>query len=180
MRDVFLLPRMEDSLQSLGKAQLFTKIDLKAGYWQIALDPSDRHKTAFRTQDGLFQFLVMPFGLASAPATFQRLMNIIFDGTLWRDVLVYLDDIVIYTETWREHLAALDEMFLRLRAAGLKASPGKCNIAQDSLLYLGHLISREGILPDPANVDTIQRAEHPHTVTAVKSFIGMTTYYSDF
>ena len=111
VRDVFPLPRMEDILQSLGKAQFFTKMTSRLAIGRLLLI-LDRHKTAFRTQDGLFVFLVMPFGLASAPATFQRLMNIIFDGTLWRDVLVYLDDIVIYTDTWREHLAALDEVFL--------------------------------------------------------------------
>ena len=99
---------------------------------------------------------------------------------LWHNVLVYLDDIVIYTRTWQEHLATLDEVFLRLRAAGLKASPGKCDIAQDRLLYLGHIITREGILPDPANVEAIQQAERPRTVTAFKSFVGMTTYYADF
>ena len=180
VRDMFPLPRMEDILHSLGTAQFFTKIDLKAGYWQIALDPADRHKPAFRTQDGLFEFIMMPFGLQSAPATFQRLMNTIFDDMLWHNVSVYLDDIVVYTRTWQEHLATLDEVFLRLRAAGLKASPGKCDIAQDRLLYLGHVITREGVLPDPANVEAIQQAERPRTVTAVKSFIGMTTYYSDY
>ena len=147
---------MEDILHSLGKTQFFTKIDLKAGYWQIALDHADRHKTAFRTQDGLFKFPLMPFGLQSAPATFQRLMNTIFGDMLWHNVLVYLDDMVVYTRTWQEHLATLDEVFLRLRTAGLESLPGKCDIAQDRLLYLGHIITREGILPDPANVEAIQ------------------------
>ena len=180
VKDVYPLPRMEAVLDSLGKAQYFTKIDLKSGYWQIVVEPSDRHKTAFMTREGLFEFLVMPFGLTSAPATFQRLMDTILEGLLWKTVMVYLDDIVIYTNTWQEHLAVLDEVFLRLRAAGLMASPAKCDIAQEELLYLGHLVTRQGILPDPANVQAILQAKPPTDVTGVKSFIGMTHYYGDF
>ena len=178
VKDVYPIPHMDDVLDSLGNAQYFTKIDLKSGYWQIVVEPSDRHKTAFITREGLFEFVVMPFGLTSAPATFQRLMDTLLGDLLYKTVMVYLDDIVIYTKTWEEHLAMLDEVFQRLRAAGLKASPSKCEIAQEQLLYLGHMVTREGILPDPSNVQAILHAAPPVDVTGIKSFLGMTAYYS--
>lgn len=122
----------------------------------------------------------MPFGLTSAPATFQRLMNTVFSSMLWHNVMVYLDDIVVYTDTWQDHLAALDEVFLRLRSAGLKASPSKCEIAQEQLLCPRHIILREGTSPDPANIKVIVEAQPPASVTQVRSFIGITIYYGDY
>ncbi len=125
-KDVYPLPRTEEVLDELGKAQWFSKLDLKSGYWQIVVDPADRQKTAFITRDGLFEFIVMPFGLTAAPATFQRLMDTVLKGVLWKNVLVYLDDIIIYSKSWRDHVQALDDVFRRLRAANLKASASKC------------------------------------------------------
>ena len=180
IKDVYPIPNMEDVLDSLGNAMWFSKIDLKSGYWQIVVEPSDRHKTAFITREGLFEFVVMPFGLTSAPATFQRLMDTLLHDLLWHSVMVYLDDIIIYSADWSEHLAVLDEVLLRLRLAGLKASPGKCELAQEQLLYLGHLVTRQGTLPDPANIQPILDARPPTSVTAVKSFLGMTNYYANF
>ena len=133
-------------LDTLGKAKFFSKLDLKSGYRQIAMEPSDRHKTAFTTRQGLFEFTVMPFGLTTAPATFQRLMDSLLGDMLWKTVMAYLDDIIVFTETWEEHLIILDEVFTRLRAAGLKASPSKCELGMEQLLYLGHIVTREGIL----------------------------------
>ena len=136
----------------------------KSGYWQIVVDPEDRHKTAFMTRDGLFEFLVMPFGLTSAPATFQRLMDRVLSDLLWSKVMVYLDDIIIYSETWQEHLATLDEVLRRLRAAGLKASPSKCEFGKTSIQYLGHIVNREGILPDRDNVKAIMDCKPPRNL----------------
>ena len=175
-KDVYPLPRTSEVLDTLGKAKYFSKLDLKAGYWQIAMEPSDRHKTAFTTRQGLFEFTVMPFGLTTAPATFQRLM----DSLLGDTVTVYLDDIIVFTETWEEHLTFLDEVFTRLRAAGLKASPNKCELGMEQLLYLGHIVTREGILPDPQNVQAILDATAPTDVLQLRSFLGMCTYYDEF
>lgn len=125
-KDVYPLPRTEEVLDELGKAQWFSKLDLKSGYWQIVVDPADRQKTAFITRDGLFEFIVMPFGLTAAPATFQRLMDTVLKGVLWKNVMVYLDDIIIYSKSWRDHVQALDDVFRRLRAANLKAFASKC------------------------------------------------------
>ena len=179
-KDVYPLPRTSEVLDTLGKAKFFSKLDLKSGYWQITMEPSDRHKTAFTTRQGLFEFTVMPFGLTTAPATFQRLMDSLLGDMLWKTVMVYLDDIIAFTETWEEHLTILDEVFTRLRAAGLKASPSKCELGMEQLLYLGHIVTREGILPDPQNVQAILDAKAPTDVSQLRSFLGMCTYYDEF
>ena len=179
-KDVYPLPRTEEVLDELGNAQWFSKLDLKSGYWQIVVDPADRSKTAFTTRDGLYEFVVMPFGLTSAPATFQRLMDTVLQGLLWEKCMVYLDDIIVYSKTWEEHIVALDQVFSRLRAAGLQASGAKCALAQTELLYLGHLVTREGILPDNSNIEHIAAATAPKNVKEVRSFLGMANYYSQF
>ena len=164
-KDSYPLPRTVEVLNELGKARWFIKVDLKSGYWQIVLDPKDRHKTAFCTRDGLFEFIVMPFGLTAAPATFQRLMDTVLAGLLWRNVMVYLDDIIIYNVTWEEHLAILDDVLRRLRAAGLQASRSKCAYGQSTIQYLGHIVTREGILPDPGNIKAIMDCPSPKSLT---------------
>ena len=132
------------------------------------------------TRDGLYEFIVMPFGLTSAPATFQRLMDRVLSDLLWHKVMVYLDDIIIYSETWQEHLATLDDVLRRLRAAGLKASPGKCEFGQTSMQYLGHIVTREGILPDEGNVKAIMDCKAPRSLTELRSFYGMVQYYGNY
>ena len=174
------MPRTDEVLDQLGKAQWYSKLDLKAGYWQIVVDPADRHKTAFVTRDGLFEFLVMPFGLTSAPATLQRLMDTVLSELPWHKVMVYLDDIIVYSETWQEHLATIDEVLRRPRAAGLKASPSKCAFAQTSKQYLGHVVTREGVLPDPDNIKAVLEYPTPTSLTHVRSFMGMVQYYSKY
>ena len=113
-KDAHPLPRIDDTLDALGKAQWFTTLDLASGYWQVEFAEADREKTAFATPDGLYQFRVMPFGLFNAPGTFQRLMEHVLQGLHWSTCLVYLDDIVIYSRTIEEHLARLAEVFTRL------------------------------------------------------------------
>ena len=179
-KDVYPLSRTEEVLDELGNARYFSKLDLKSGYWQIIVDPADRAKTAFTTRDGLYEFVVMPFGLTSAPATFQRLMDTVLQGLLWEKAMVYLDDIIIYSRTWEEHVVALDQVLGRLRAANLQASGSKCALAQSELLYLGHLVTRQGILPDDSNVANVVQAPSPQNVRAVRSFLGMANYYSQF
>ena len=149
---------------------------MKSGYWEIVVAPEDRHKTAFRTRDGLYDFLVMPFGITSAPATFQRCMDTVISDLLWKKVMVYLDDIIIYSETWQEHLATLAEVLRRLRSAGLKASAGKCAFGQTSMQYLRHIVTQDGVLPDESNITAIMNCRPPATLTKLRSFVGMVQY----
>ena len=125
-KDAHPLPRIDDTLDTLGEAQWFTILDLTSGYWQVEVAPADREKTAFATPDGLYQFRVMPFGLCNTPGTFQRLMERVLQGLHCSTCLVYLDDIVIYSRTIEEHLTRLAEVFTRLREANLKIKPSKC------------------------------------------------------
>ena len=127
-KDAYPLPRVDDTLDTLAGAKWFSTLDLISGYWQVEMSPEDQEKTAFCTHDGLFEFKVMPFGLCNAPATFQRLMDMILAGLQWSSCLVYLDDVIIIGKTFPEHIHHLRDVFERLRGAGLKLKPKKCNL----------------------------------------------------
>ena len=155
-RDEYSLLRIDDMLDSLGGAAWFTSLDLASGYWQVEMNPNDREKTAFVTQFGTFQFTVMPFGLCNAPATFQRLMDEVLQDLLWKFVVVYLDDLNIYSRTFDEHLEHLRIVFDRLRKAGLKLNPEKCKFVTAELSFLGHIISKDGIRTDPDKIEKVK------------------------
>uniref|UniRef100_H3G5E8 Reverse transcriptase domain-containing protein n=1 Tax=Phytophthora ramorum TaxID=164328 RepID=H3G5E8_PHYRM len=126
-KDVYPLPRIDETLEALGGARLFTTLDLRSGYWQISVAPGDRDKTAFTTKRGLYRFVRMPFGLMNAPSTFQRMMNGVLRGLTWTTCLVYLDDIVVYTRGGIErHIVELATVLERLSVAGLTLTLKKC------------------------------------------------------
>ena len=178
-KDVYPLPRIEDILSTLGDANYFSTLDLASEYWQIEMEESSRPKTAFATQ-GLFEFTRMPFGLCNAPATFQRLMQVILAGLEWKCCFVYLDDILVASQTFEEHLAHLVEVFSRLQKAGLRLKPKKCAFLRDEVAYLGHIISQEGIRPDPAKVHKVRTFPVPTDVTTLRQFLGLASYYRKF
>ena len=178
--DQYPLPRIDDVLEALHKGRYFAVIDLKSGYWQIPLEEADAPKTAFRTLDGLYQFNVMPFGLRNAPATFQRLMDVVFSGMKWKGLLVYMDDIVVYSETPEEHLALLEDVLKRLAMAGLKLNPKKTVLVAKEVNYLGHVVSFDGIKPNPKKVQAVQSIRPPTNVREVRMFLGLTGYYRKF
>lgn len=179
-RDSYPLPRIDDSLDTLRQAKYFTTLDLASGYWQIELSEDARQKSAFCTTSGLYQFRVMPFGLTNSPATFQRLMERVLAGLQWQICLVYIDDIIIFGRTVEEHLAQLQTVFSRLKAAGLKLKPKKCHLFKRKVHYLGHMVSEDGVETDPEKTEAIRRWERPATVTDVRSFLGICSYYRRF
>ena len=128
------------------------------------MHPTDQSKTAFATHDGLYEFTRMPFGLCNAPATFQRLMNNVLEHLRWEMALVYLDDVVIFSHTFDDHLRHIELVLQRLRSANLKAKLQKCTFAQQKILYLGHVISATGIEPDPAKVAVLHNYPKPVTI----------------
>ena len=148
-KDVYPLPRVEDILDTLGKTMYFTSLDLASGYWQVKLNEDTCTKSAFTVHHGLFEFTRMPFGLCNAPAMFQRVMQAVLAGLEWNSCFVYLDDILIASHTLEEHLSHIKEVFSRLRDAGLRLKPKKCLFLHDEVPYLGHVISVEGIRPNP-------------------------------
>jgi len=167
-KDIYPLPRIDDTLDQLGKAKYFTSLDLASGYWQVTLDERSRQKSAFTTHCGLYEFVRMPFGLCNAPATFQRLMQVVLAGLDWKSCFVYLDDILIASQTFEEHLKHLREVFCRLRKAMLRLKPKKCHILRTEVQYLGHVVSAEGIRPDPAKVEKVMSYTVPTDVTEVR------------
>ncbi|GBG89838.1 hypothetical protein CBR_g49687 [Chara braunii] len=174
------LPRIDDLLDRVQGCRYFSKIDLKSEYHQIAIRPEDQHKTAFQTRYGLYEFVVMPFGLCNAPSTFQHAMNRIFHDYLDKFVIVYLDDILIFSKTVEEHVAHLDKVLSLLRQHKFKINGEKCEFGHTRVLYLGHEISAEGLKPNDAKVASIRDWPRPQSVTEMRSFLGMTSYYRTF
>ena len=182
-KDAYPLPFINAILDKLRRARFISSIDLKHGYWQIPLTAASRPITAFTIPSrGLFQFRVMPFGLHSAPATFQRLMDRIIGPELEPYCFVYLDDIIVLGESFEHHLDMLKEVFSRLRAANLRVrvNPEKCVFARKSLVYLGHVVTEEGIHTDPNKVTAITGLEPPNTVRRLRRFLGMASWYRRF
>ncbi|XP_071487082.1 uncharacterized protein [Diadema antillarum] len=172
------IPDQDELFTKVAHAKFFTKIDLSKGYWQVPMAAESKPLTAFLTPDGLFQFTMMPFGLVNAPASFSRLMRRLLDrlgGTV-----NYIDDILIYSTTWEEHLRTLTELFRRLRAAKLTARPSKCFIGQTSVEFLGHVIEHGQVRPRPEKLKAIQEVSQPQTKRELRSFLGMANYYRKF
>jgi len=179
--DKFPLPRIDDLLDQLGKSCYFTTLDLASGYWQIRVDKASREKTAFVTHEGLFEFWVMPFGLTNAPAVFQRLMQKVLSGLNPESskpfVAVYIDDVLVFSETLEEHLCHLQLVLSRLRDALLKLKLKKCHFIRQEVEYLGHVITPQGLRPNPKQVSAVQEFPVPESVTQVRQFLGLMSYY---
>ena len=178
--DAYPLPRIDETLESLGGARWFTTLDLLSGYWQVGLTPEAKIKSAFCVRSSLYVWSVTPFGLFNAPSTFERLMETVLQGLQWSSCLVYLDDVVIFGNTQRELLERMDEVFTRLRKAGLKIKPRKCKFFQTETNYLGHIISGEGVKVSPEKVAAVRDWPIPQCVIEVRSFLGAASYYRGF
>lgn len=179
-KDAFPLPRIEESLDALAGARWFSTLDLASGYNQVPVSESDKPKTAFCTPFGLFEWNRMPFGLCNAPGTFQRLMQRMFGDQQYQSWLLYLDDIVVFSSSFAQHLARLEVVLSRLHAEGLKAKLEKCAFFRQEVGYLGHVISSKGVSTDPAKVEAVANWQRPRCVTEVRSFLGFASYYRRF
>ncbi|KAE9114009.1 hypothetical protein PF010_g9861 [Phytophthora fragariae] len=180
-KDVYPLPRIDETLEALGGALLFTTLDLRAGYWQIRVAPEDQDKTAFMTWRGLYKFVHMPFGLTNAPSTFQRMMNGVLRGLTWVTCLVYLDDIVVFTRGGIErHVVELANVLERLSQAGLTLKLKKGLFAAKSMEYLGHELSCDGVRPLPRLISAVQEFPRPTDAVEAKRFVHLTGYYRRF
>src|SRR6267154_942659 len=179
-KDSYPLPRIADCLDALGKAKYFSTFDLRSGYFQIAMDEADRDKTSFLTRRGSYRFTAMPFGLCNAPASFQRLMDVVTVGLNYETCLVYLDDIILFSDTIEEHFARMRILLDRLRRANLKLKPSKCHLLQRRVNFLGHVISEGSIATDPEKIEQVRTWPRPRDVTEVRSFIGLASYYRRF
>lgn len=180
IKNRYPLPRIDELLDQLHGAKVFSALDLWSGYHQVRIDPSDIHKTAFRTRYGHFEFTVLPFGLTNAPATFMSFMNDVLRPYLDKFVVVYLDDILIYSKTPEEHLHHLRLVFEKLQQHDLRVKLKKCAFARTSIPFLGFLVTDKGVCADPAKVKAVSEWPLPTNVTEIRSFLGFTGFCRRF
>ena len=181
VKDAYSLPRIESILDSLGGAQIFSTLELKAGYWQVEMAEECKAYTAFTCGPlGFYECDTMPFGATNAPATFQRLMHDCLGELNMNWCIVYLDDIIIFSDTKEEHLKRLEAVFQKLCAAGLKLKPSKCFFFREEIKYLGHVVSGKGISTNPKKIEAVSKWPTPKTVYDVRSFLGFVGYYRRF
>ncbi|UYV71117.1 K02A2.6-like, partial [Cordylochernes scorpioides] len=179
-KDVYPLPRIDDTLDCLRGARFYSSMDLQSGYWQIDVEESDREKTAFITPDGLYEFKVMPFGLCNAPATFERMIDNLLKGLKWTICLCYLDDIIVFSDGFEEHLRRLQLVLNCLKKAGLCLNSKKCKFGAKTITVLGHEVSENGIRPDQEKIRAVRDFATPRSLKEVRSFLGLSSYYRRF
>ena len=180
-KDAYPLPRIEDNLDALQGAHWYSTLDLLSGFWQVEVAPEDRDKTAFAVPgQGLYRFVTMPFGLCNAPATFERLMERVLQGLQWTIAVLYIDDVIVFSDTIESHLDRLGQVMDRLLKAGLKLKPSKCQLLRHKVEFLGHIVSADGVAVDPTKVEKVRNWPVPRSVTQLRSFLGLCTYYQNF
>ena len=181
IKDAQSLPRIEDSLNCLDGAAIFTSLDLQSGYWQVEMTEDSKPLTAFTVGPlGFYECVWMPFGLTNAPATFQHLMETCLGEMHLKLCIIYLDDIIVFSKIPEEHIERLRGVFKKLAAAGLRLKPSKCKFFKLQVTYLGHIVSKDSIETDPKKLEAIKNWPIPKTVTEVRSFLGFTNYYHKF
>ena len=179
-KDAYPLPRIDDSLRLLGNQQWFSTMVLGSGYWQTAMSPEAKRKAAFVTNEGLFHFRVMPFGLCNAPATFEQLMDRVLCGMWWSRCLVYLDDVISFGRSIPEALARLEGVLSRLSDFGLQLKANKCTFMQTEVIFLGHIVGRSRLACDLAKISAVRSWHVPDKVKAIRQFVGFVGYYRHF
>ena len=180
VKDAFPLPRIDDSLDCLAGSKWFSTLDMASGYWQVGMDPTTKQKAAFVTTSGLYEWNVMPFGLSNAPGTFERLITLVLKGLQFKICLCYLDDVIVFATSFQEHLKRLEDVIARVASAGLKLKPRKCNLFQQKITYLGHIVTAQGVMTDPAEAERVSHWPIPASSVEVKSFLGLAAYYRHF
>ena len=181
VKDAYYLPRIEETIDTLSGSKYFSKLDLRSGYWQVGVKESDKMKTAFLVGPlGFFECNRMAFGLCNAPASFQRLMERCMGELHLRECLIYLDDIIIFSKTFDEHLVRLANVFRQLEVHGLKLKGSKCEFFQRQVNYLGHIVSDAGIHTDPDKIAVLKEWKPPTNVKELRSFLGFAGCYRRF
>jgi hypothetical protein len=174
------LPRIDQILEELGGVQYFTALDLLHGFYNLKIHPDDRPKTAFSTPDGHFEFIRLPMGLKNSPSIFQRTMNMVLQELLGDYAFIYIDDIVIYSKTAKEHVAHLKNILDRLEKHGLRVKFSKCQLFKTEIEYLGFLVGRDGMKVNPRKVDAIEKFPTPRDVKGIQAFLGVVGYFRQF
>ena len=171
----FSIPTFSEVVDGVAEAKpkLFSTLDLASGFWQVPMDPKTKHKTAFVTRDGVYEINRLPFGLKNTPMAFSMLMNEVLHGINWKFTLVYIDDIIVYSQSFQQHLHHLTEVFDRLADASLKLQPPKCLFARSRVPYLGHILSAKGIAPVPEKTKAVETFPVPTSKKDLQSYLGL-------
>ena len=180
IKDAYPLPLIAECIDALQGSMWFHALDLASGYWQVALDAEDAHKTAFITKYGLFEYTRMPFGLCNAPATFQRVMHLVLRGMLWKQVLVYLDDVVILGSSFEEAWVNLENTLKRFQEHNLKLKPRKCHLFQEEIKFLGRKVSKQSIQISDEHTECIREWRTPRNLDELLKFLGFINYHREF
>lgn len=179
-KDVYPLPLIQDMLDALNGSKYYSVLDLCQGYHQVPVKESHKEITAFSFYGGHYEFNFMPFGLCNSAPTFQRLMDTLLSGLLYNSCLVYIDDIIVYSDNFADHLTRLEQVFKRFEESGLKLKAKKCFFAQEEVTFLGHCVNAKGISPDKEKVSAISNFPRPTNVSELRSFVGLISYYRKF
>ena len=175
------LPQIDDIMSYLGKARYFSTLDMFSGYWQVPVEEKSKPYTAFVAQGhGSYEFNVLPFGLCNGPATFQELADIVFWDMKWKEVLVYLDDVIVFSETIEGHIEKLQKVFQRMREANLTFKPSKCTYLQEEINLLGFVVNSNGIKPAEDKLRSVKDFPRPKKTKEVQSFLGLCNFYRKF
>ena len=180
VKDAFPLPRIDDTLDALGGAKWFSTFDLQAGFNQLEIDEQSRPLTSFSTMQGQYHFRKLPFGVSQGPAAMQSVIQNVFSNILFDEILAYIDDIIVFSRTFEEHLVRLEHALMRFRSSGLKVKPAKTHIARKEVEYLGFLVSAKGVRADPAKIASVKDYPTPRDVREVRAVLGLFSYYRKF
>jgi hypothetical protein len=175
--DSYPLPLLEDATSSLADSQYFSVLDCHSGFWQIEIREEDKEKTAFTIPSGHYEFNRLRFGLSNSPATFERLIELVLAKLIGKECWVFVDDTIVFARTAREHVERLAHVLDRFEKANLKLQPKKCTFAASKVEYLGHVLSRDGVKPNPDKVKAVQNYPRPRNVKEVRAFLGLTSFY---
>ena len=179
VKDAFPIPKIESCLDTLRGSVYMSTLDMASGYYQVKLDEKDKHKTAFITKYGLFQYTKLPFGLCNSPATFSRVIQLVLQGLSWKECLAYLDDIVVLGTNFEDHMQSLIRVFTRFKQYNLKLKPSKCQLFQTEVNFLGKVVGNNGISVNPDSIEAVKKWAPPKSKKEVESFIGFTNYHRD-
>ena len=180
IKDAYPLPKMSDILNSMGKSTYFSTLNLTDAFWSIKIKEEDRHKIAFISRSGLWEFISMPFGLTNAPATQQRFIEAVLGGLIRKSCFTYIDDILCFSNTFEEHVDHLDEIMSRLESHNLLLQPAKCSFCKPSFEILGYVATKHGLKPSPKKVQALKDYPEPRSVKEVESFLGMVSWLRRF
>ena len=178
--DAHPLPQVDGLLDSLIGFQMFITLDLRSGYWQISVAPEDREKTAFVTPDGLWEFLRLPFGVSGGPATYQKAIEIVLSGLNYDTCLCYFDDIIVPSKNIDQQCTRLHALLSRFRKHNLRVKASKCKFADPKVLFLGHVVSDQGVHTNPRKIQDVSALQEPKTIEQVRSSLGLAEYYHRF